>query len=208
MPNLCAGFTTGEAQVFSAIALSLLTALLAWFAFDAVREARRTRKQAVRPALGLDLVTVGGNYVEVGVVNVGQGAALDVDLELAFMPDLGDAEPVRLRWTWPLIRPGQSYQFAPPTLGKSNRPVLKAWAERWPRVTLTGTVRDALDHEHRIEVELLDVVGLRERAIEATMAHPLRETAAQRDMKKLRKAAESIDSTLGRVAAALQRGRE
>jgi hypothetical protein len=35
--------------------------------------------------LALDLVTVGGLYVEVGIANIGQGAALDVDVDLAFV---------------------------------------------------------------------------------------------------------------------------
>jgi hypothetical protein len=79
--------------------------------------------------------------LEVGIINVGQGAALDVDLELAFHPADETAEPVRRPWTWPLIRPGQRYQFIPPEVAGQRAPDFGLWAAVYPRVTLTGTVR-------------------------------------------------------------------
>lgn len=154
--------TTGQAQVVSAIALIIV-------ALGALLETRRTRKQAIRPVIALDLVTVGASlYVEVGVANVGQGAAFDLDLELSFMPD--DGEPERARWTWPLLRPGQHYQFGPPDVGGQTRPNLDAWAPAYPRVTLTGTVRDQLNVPHDVDLELRDISGLRARAMDARLA--------------------------------------
>src|SRR5262249_27609475 len=135
--------STADAQVFASAVLVVITALYALFTLLEVVEAKRARKQQVRPALALDLVTVEQSlYVEVGIVNVGQGAALDVDLELAFIPLAPQGEHDRQRFTWPLIRPGQHYQFAPPDLGQQNRPTLEEWAPVYPRVELTGTVHD------------------------------------------------------------------
>jgi hypothetical protein len=92
--------STTDAQVIASVVLVVITAIAAVFALLAVFEARRTRKQQVRPVLALDLVTVEQSfYVEVGIVNVGQGSALDADLELAFHPSKAGADPVRHPWT-------------------------------------------------------------------------------------------------------------
>jgi hypothetical protein len=138
------GISTGEAQVIAAAALIVVSLLAAVSAFAAFLETRRARKQAVRPALALDLVSVTHGYLEIGIANVGQGAALDLDLELAFLPGEETSEPVRRRWNWPLIQPGQRYQFGPPDVDGEKRPDLAKWAPLYPRVTLTGTVRDQL----------------------------------------------------------------
>jgi hypothetical protein len=199
--------STADAQVVASIVLVVVTTLYSGFTLLAVIETRRTRKQQVRPALALDLVTVEqSRYVEVGIVNVGQGAALDVDLELSFYRNDG-GEPVCRRFTWPLIRPGQTHQFAPPDVDGKRRPNLEIWAPVYPRVTLSGTVRDQLDKPHDIDLTVPHVADLRARAMDAGLAGP-RAVAAQRQFKSLSEAASAISSTLEQIESALSRRRE
>jgi hypothetical protein len=143
--------------------------------------------------------------LEIGIANVGHGAALDVDLELAFLPGEATGEPVRRRWNWPLIQPASGYQFGPPDVGGEPRPDLEVWAPIYPRVVLTGTVRDQLDKEHSVDVALTDLPALRDRAMDAGLASALRETPEQRELKGLAKSGKAISSALGRVAAAVER---
>lgn len=203
--DLPIGLSTGDAQVVSAVGLIVVSAVAAWFGFGAVREARRTREQAVRPALALDLVSVGALYAEIGIVNVGRGAALDADLTLSFLAADEGAESARRRWTWPLIQPGQRFQFAPPDADGKSHPNLGVWAPIFPRVTLTGTVRDSLGKDHRVDVELTDLPELRARAMDAGLASELRETSEARHLKTLSKSAGEISSRLGQIASALER---
>jgi hypothetical protein len=77
------------------------------------------------------------------------------------------------------------------------------WAPVYPRVTLTGTVRDQLRRERKVKLEMGDLPGLRSRAMAARLAG-LRETPEQRHSKALAKSAEAISSTLERVADALE----
>jgi hypothetical protein len=199
--------STADAQLTASIVLVVVTAVYAGFTLLAVLEAGRTRRQQVRPVLALDLVTVEQSfYIEVAIVNVGQGAAVDVDLELTFYPSREGREPVRRRFTWPLIRPGQHYQFAPPKIdeGDANHPVLEEWAPVYPRVELTGTVNDQLGKSHDVHVTLPDVAELHGRAVDAVLAGP-RTVAAQRQFKALSEAGTAISKTLGRIESALSR---
>jgi hypothetical protein len=198
--------STAEAQVVAAVALIVVSGLAAWAAYWSYKEARRTREQAARPVLALDLVPVTETYVEVGIVNVGQGAAINARLQLAFLP-VGADVPVRNWWVWPLIRPGQSYQFAPPNIDGTNRPNFETWAALYPQVTLTGTVWDQLGNIHGVALDLTDLVGLRALAAGAGLASPLRETAEQRDLKSAARSAEEISDALERVASAQEKRR-
>ena len=192
------GISTGEAQVIVAATLIAVSLLAAGSAFAAFLETRRTRKQAIRPVIALDLASVTEMYAEVGITNVGQGAATDLDLELAFLPGEATGEPVRRRWNWPLIQPGQRYQFAPPTVGEQPRPDLEVWAALYPSVTLTGTVRDQLGHDHSVDVAITDLPGLRDRAMDAGLASLLRETAEQRALKGVVEGLKAIATAIGR----------
>jgi hypothetical protein len=199
-----AKIATSDAQVIASGVLVAVTTVAAIIAALAVREARRTREQNTRPVLALDLVTVAASlYIEVGIVNVGQGAALDVDLELAFVPS-EDGLAVRRRFNWPLIRPGQTYQFAPPPIAGQRAPDFEKWAPAYPRVALTGTIRDQLDKTHEIDLAVEDVATLRTRAMEAGLAGP-RATPADVRSKKQVESTDAISSTLGRIEATLSR---
>ena len=105
------------------------------------------------------------------------------------MPDDGSESPVR-----PMelaVDPARAaLPIRPPGLGGEKRPNLDVWSPVYPRVTLTGTVRDQLEKEHDVDLELHDVPGLRARAIDAGLASLLRETREQRDLKTLAKSAE------------------
>ena len=195
--------STGEAQVVAAVGLIAVSIVTAGFARAAVREAERTRTDAARPALGLDLVTVGGLYVEVGIVNVGRGAALDLDLALSFIPSNGARDPQRYEWAWPMIRPGQSHQLAPPAVDGERRPDLEKWASLYPRVELTGTVRDRLDARHPVSVTIEDVTALRERSMAAGLAGG-RETVHERRVGTIAEAAGEVSARLSELVKAIR----
>jgi hypothetical protein len=120
---------------------------------------------------------------------------MDLDLELAFLPEAGTGEPVRRRWNWPLIQPGQRYQFGPPDVDGKRRPDLATWAPIYPRVTLAGNVRDQLGKEHPVDVALVDLPTLRDRAMAAGLASTLRQTAEQKDLGRIADALEDQASS-------------
>jgi hypothetical protein len=156
--DLTNGLSTGEARVLSAVALLLVTATAAMFAFRAVRETRKAREQAVRPVLALDLNFISPvGYARIVVANVGQGAAVDADLELSFRPatETG-AAPIVRSWTWPLLAPGQTYEFNPPDMD-DKFPTVSDLALVWPMVALKGNVRDQLGKVHPVNLVGLDL---------------------------------------------------
>jgi hypothetical protein len=67
------GISTGEAQVIAAAALIVVSLLAALSALASFLETRRARKQAVRPAFALDLVSVTELYSEIGIRTSGRG---------------------------------------------------------------------------------------------------------------------------------------
>jgi hypothetical protein len=67
------GISTGEAQVIAAAALIVVSVLAAVSAFAAFLETRRARKQAVRPAFALDLVSVTNGIWRSGLRTSGTG---------------------------------------------------------------------------------------------------------------------------------------
>ncbi len=67
-------------------ALVLITGYYAFQNRQMAVEMRRSREATVRPKLAVDVHLLTPMYAMARVTNVGQGPALDVDVELAFEP--------------------------------------------------------------------------------------------------------------------------
>ncbi len=126
------------------------------------KEARRSREQSVLPKLALSLEYRGPTFALIVVKNVGPGAALDADIELAFEPREGSSyERDGRPWRTNLIGPGEEHWFFPPRPGGETLYV-EGLAAGFERITLNGTVRDALAVEHRVDEHFDDLPGFYE----------------------------------------------
>jgi len=134
-------------------------------------------------------------YYEIGIVNVGQGAAVDVDLDLHLPPE---------RWR----RAGSPALHLAADPARADLPVRAARDRRrrasvaegvgavYPRVELAGAVLDQLDNAHPVSVALPDAAGLF--AGPSMRGWGPRRVAPERQFEALSQAATAIASTLKR----------
>ncbi|MDQ6804450.1 MAG: hypothetical protein M3065_05690 [Actinomycetota bacterium] len=125
-------------------------------------EAREARLQSVRPRLALTLLYRGPTAAFVEVKNVGQGPALDVDVELAFEPMQGSSSPGEVRrWRRNLIDLAEGHWFMPSGADGGFLDI-HSFAAAFTQLTLTGTMRDALGEIHQVHERFEDLPGYRD----------------------------------------------
>ena len=136
--------------------LVLITGYYAFHTQRMAREMTRARELSAAPNLVASIAFVGQGEAVVRVTNVGQGAALDADLTIEFIPAGESKARSPVRWTPSVVTPFERSDFYAPT--DRPRPVIAEFAETFPKVTLTGSVRDSLGNVVDVRDEL-DVAG-------------------------------------------------
>lgn len=122
------------------LVLVLLTAVLAATTVFYAIETRRTRLQAIAPVLTLGFHPFSKMTVLPELVNVGMGAARNVDVTIAFVPaDGSSAERVERRWRHPLIEPGGRHAFISPEGADYN----DQFSTLYQSVQIKGTALDS-----------------------------------------------------------------
>jgi hypothetical protein len=148
----------------SDVGILILTAALvglnAYYAVQTrrtVEEMQAQRHAALLPRLALGLFAAGPEHVFIEIRNVGPGAALDVDLALRLIKHDGDVET--RRWPMSLMAPNDHEQvmYTPP--GGDRLLKTDALAARFVRFEITGTMKDAADHEYPIAHQIDDLTA-------------------------------------------------
>jgi len=80
-----------DAIALLTFALVLITGYYAWQNRNMVNEMRLAREASARPHLALCFEPLGPMNVMVGLINLGPGAALSIDLTIEFHPREGSA---------------------------------------------------------------------------------------------------------------------
>lgn len=143
----------------------------------------------------------------VQVKNVGQGPALEVDIELAFEPIEEGSLPREVRrWRVNLIDPGEDHWFSPAQGGGGSLDI-HGLAAAFERLTLSGTFRDTLGEIHRVDERFEDLPGYRDLARRARHiwqqeepARTLKEEVGEPIQKELRELARTVERSTGRLA--------
>lgn len=136
------------------LALVVITGYYAWQNRQMVDEMRLARKAGARPHLALCFEPLGPMNVMVGLVNLGPGAALSIDLTIVFHPREGsDFSGETRRWRGELLAAGaQRDFFVPDSTGKMMS--IQRLAEAVDRIEMAGTMLDVLGVEHAIRGEI------------------------------------------------------
>jgi hypothetical protein len=176
------------------VALAILTGVLAaaalvyaGFAGWTAWEMRETRRLSIRPKLALQVLPHGPTYGHLGLKNLGQGAALEVDVTLTFEP-LGES---RL-WRTDVLAPGEQAEFKFPSTAAGAPPFDFAALEHHKvRVLLRGSARDIGWNEHTVwdEIDASAWSAILEQSGQLYIRPPRQRIGDE--LKKIRKALES-----------------
>ena len=115
---------------------------------EAVRrreEMAEARSLSVRPILAFDLMVLGGRIGMLLIRNVGNGAALDVSLSIAFQMT-GHMEP--RDWREPSVVPGESHELKLPEFARRDIGTL---SEEDLRIVVEGKMQDLYGNWIRVE---------------------------------------------------------
>lgn len=151
----------GMVEILTAV-LVVVTAYYAWQTFQMVGEMRASREVAVLPKLAIELATIGPNAVDVALMNVGPGPALDVDVSLRFEPRDGvELEAFDVRWKASVMASGDQQQFA--AARTDDEASYMQWDElsaAFAAIRLTGECTDALGNVRAAE-DIIDLGQLK-----------------------------------------------
>lgn len=198
---ITAGFTVVLAIATGVLAVA--TGLYVYQTKRLVTETERTRTDAqaaralaLQPELALDLTMITKWVAGARVINVGQGVARDVRLTLTFEPHPGTATDVDARpWRTNVMVSGESHTFGPPMAEPSVASSFATLADRYERITLRGSVRDLLDHEHTVGASVEDLPARQREGAAALHVH---------EEAPIRKVGRELNKTLKSIARALQ----
>jgi hypothetical protein len=139
-------------SLFATLGLIAVTLAYVIFNWRMVREMRETRRLTVLPKLAINFSRVGPAHALVAVKNVGPGAALDVRMTLTFVPrDPAQQAPDVRPWRINLMPPGDEHDFLPRDLTGD------AIAATWERITISGTMKNALGETIAIDDTFADL---------------------------------------------------
>lgn len=136
------------------LALVLITGYYAWQNRNMVNEMRLAREASARPHLALCFEPLGPMNVMVGLINLGPGAALSIDLTIVFHSREGsDFSGQSRRWRGELLAPGAQRDFFLPD-SAGGMMSIQQLAAAVDRIAMTGTMLDVLGVEHPISGEI------------------------------------------------------
>ncbi len=159
-----------------------------------VLEMREARRLSVLPKLTLNLHLLGTSFGEIAIRNVGQGPALDADVELTFEPAENSRAPVEhRRWRTGVIAPGEQHRFFPPR--SQRRPGqhmrIDEMVASYSSVRLSGRCRLSLGESVNIN-EVLDDLAESWELMQSSM-HEVQEDPAEKVAQEAEKARMALE---------------
>jgi hypothetical protein len=150
---------SGSATVLLTAALVLVTAYYAWTNRRVVQEMKAARDATLLPKLALDFHRLGPNVVDLAIRNVGPGAALDIEVEVEWVPVDASTNAPTIPWRRNLMSPGEQVELAPPGELNGNLDVLPG---AYRDIRLRGTMKDAAGKRYVVNEIFGDITGWRE----------------------------------------------
>lgn len=139
------------------LALVVITGYYAWQNRNMVSEMRLARIANTQPHVTLCFEALSPTQVMVGLVNLGPGAALAIDIELTFHPrPEGTFAGECRRWRGELLVAGAQREFLVPVESGSMMSITRL-AECVRSITADGTMQDVLGATHRIRAVIDDI---------------------------------------------------
>lgn len=171
-----------------------------------VDEMREARRLSVLPKLAMNLDIRHMGVGEIAIRNVGQGAALDAEIELTFEPIEGVQLPVeRRRWRTGVIAPGEQHRFFPPW-SQAHPGQLMGMDELvalYRRVCLTGKCGAILGEGMEINEQLEDLAESWELA--KSSLHELHENPAEKLAEEAEKSRRALEKQAKAVGTLVKR---
>jgi hypothetical protein len=134
-------------------ALVLVTMYYAWQTRKMVGEMEQARAATVLPRIAVSVNPISGLVGWIRLTNVGPGPALDVRATIKLEPD-----GFEIKWHAHVVAPNESHDSipTPPDEPTAQLGYLERLTERFDRVTLVASYRDALGkpHETRETIEI------------------------------------------------------
>jgi hypothetical protein len=139
------------------LALVVITGYYAWQNRNMVNEMRLAREASSHPHLKLCFEPLGPMNVMLGLVNLGPGAAVGVDVTIEFHPRPGRGFTGELRrWRGELLPSGGQRDFFVPDSNGSMMSIERL-AECVDTISLRGTMSDARGHQHVVDCTIGDL---------------------------------------------------
>jgi hypothetical protein len=139
-------------------ALVAITAYYAWQTQNMVREMRDSRELSVLPKVTVDLSWLGPVNPVPAIINVGQGPALNADLNVTFEPIDPDADSAVTRhWRWNVIAPGERIRLFPPERAPGQLMGADELVARYASIRVSGIIYDSLGKRREVDHSLQDL---------------------------------------------------
>jgi hypothetical protein len=139
--NAAIAWATG---VLAAATIALVAATL-----SLARHAGRANRDAAKPHMVLKLRPLSAQRWVIRASNIGLGAARSVQANLILHHAAAREERP---WNEPVIEPGENHEFNLP----SGTFDFATFAQQYPMIELSGTMRDTLGNDHKIQ-DVVDV---------------------------------------------------
>ena len=135
----------GWPDILNVVLVAVLVVATIFYAkrtHDMVVEMRDSRHAQLMPKLKLGVRHIGPFNSDVKIMNVGPGAAVNIQLEFWFGQDIED----RRRWTSPLMTSGEDVQFFFPDGATNDR-----FVQDWKTISMKASYNDVFNQKHEIE---------------------------------------------------------
>jgi hypothetical protein len=199
-----------HAGAFTAILTLALVAVTVFYAIQnrmMVLEMQRTRNAALVPKLAIDFHRLAPATMTVAILNVGPGAALDVDVRVVFEPPSEEAAASEFRWRRNVLSAGERAEFMQPGELNNNLNTLPA---AYRAIRLVGTTKDATGTTHPVNesfeglAEWREVLhGAKQRYTEPDIERRLADALLkkfERPIGGLQKSLDNVARSIGRLA--------
>jgi len=127
-----------------------ITAYSAIQAGRAVSETQKARRIEILPRLKLTIVPSGPNHILMRIVNIGKGAAMDVEVTHR----LEGLENAERSWNVPLLMPGKYLEFPIPTGKDSYETSMDFFTKESRKLGMEAGYSDILGLERKIKDEI------------------------------------------------------
>jgi hypothetical protein len=194
----------GAVTTVLTVVLLGVTFFYAWQNRKMVKEMQQARYATILPKLALEFHRLGPMVVDLAIRNVGPGAALDIDVEVEWVPAHASDSIKGVAWRRNLLSPGEQIELFPPGDLNGNIDTLP---ETYKEIRLHGTMVDAGGREHLVDesfgklAEWREVIG---DARESWKPPQPEKRAADALYQKFERPLKDITSAVNSVAVALR----
>jgi hypothetical protein len=151
---------SGAATVVLTAVLVIINAYYGFQNWQLRRDARREREESIRPKLVVDFYRLAPAVITLGIRNVGPGVAFAIDVTLTAVPHQEGATPDLRRWRGNILTSGEHVDFLP-SGGEDLSNTIDSIPQRFERVTLSGSMKDAEGRTHIVEDEIANLADWR-----------------------------------------------